>query len=185
MLSISATMMAHDRVVATDQLRTEVEKHGKQLLQQIRVSARRAMSGFPDEKEFEKLDPISREYHHRVSGLLTAALNSSSWNDEDMARFAVECSAVKHSTDLIAVALHNNGDTLARQNIGGGPQKTCPTNCSDGYDKCLKENFCEYSILCIRCVPCSLDYGGCMAKCLGFRGGLTDIRVGGIEASHI
>lgn len=54
---------------------------------------------------------------------------------------------------------------------GGDKDKTCATKCRDEYNRCMTENDCNYDRdsffgICLCCVPCSLQYGGCLAACV-------------------
>jgi hypothetical protein len=41
----------------------------------------------------------------------------------------------------------------------------------------MRENDCSYSLVCLCCIPCSLQYSGCLARCVvtggGFGGGVV------------
>ncbi|MCB9054959.1 MAG: hypothetical protein H6549_03785 [Chitinophagales bacterium] len=54
---------------------------------------------------------------------------------------------------------------------GGNKDKTCATKCRDDYNKCMTENDCNYDRdsvfgICLCCTPCSLQYAGCLARCV-------------------
>ncbi|WP_263358393.1 hypothetical protein [Acidicapsa ligni] len=135
-------------------------------LSSVRNSARKAIASLPDSSQVEKLDKFSRRYIEGVSALIERGLKASDWEDEEIAHFAQEISWATLAAQLgnISVYLDNgNGDS------GGG---TCVSRCADEYQQCYDENSCEdhwYGCLC--CVPCSLQYMGCIARCVGFSGG--------------
>jgi len=51
-------------------------------------------------------------------------------------------------------------EALALQNDGsaGGYD----TDCNAVYDKCMEQSGCEYSSVCLCCIPCSLKYSRCV-----------------------
>lgn len=49
--------------------------------------------------------------------------------------------------------------------FNGDGGNTCVTNCKNDYNRCMRENDCSHSILCLCCIPCSLQYMGCVAGC--------------------
>jgi hypothetical protein len=164
-------MARKDRADAIDeaaQMQAEIQKLGKgEFLRDVRSAARNAISQLPDSSEVEKLDSTSRQYFEQIAKVVEAGLGMSQWDDQEVTRFVRDVSWAQLCTGVAAIAL---------QNTGGGPGgQTCPTDCENEYDKCMKEHDCTHSFICICCVPCSLRYMGCMASCIrkGKSGGLT------------
>lgn len=152
------------------QIQEEVQKLGRrEYLRKIKSAAKNALSQLPDNHEIEKLDAVSREYVEKISSLIEAGLKLSDSDDATIARFAHEVSWAKLGTDIAATV-------MARiSNGGGGGGPTCVTRCANEYDKCMQENNCTSSFFCICCVPCSLQYMGCVAKCVTVGGGFGGV----------
>ncbi len=152
------------------EIQAEIEKLGRQeFLKKIRASARNAISNLPDASECEKLDPISRQYLERVTNIIESGLKSSDWDDSELAKYAQEVSWGRLTSNIAAgyMALDNSGG-------GGGP--TCVTRCEQEYHDCTSENNCETGgWVCVCCVPCSLQYAGCVAKCVTVGGGFGGV----------
>lgn len=154
------------------QLQAEVRKlGGREFLRKVRSAAKNAISQLPDDYEIEKLDAVSRRYVERISAVIETGLKLTDWNDAELARFAQEVSWAKLGSDIAATV-------MARMSSdgGGGSGPTCVTKCAQEYDQCVQENNCDTSgWVCICCVPCSLQYMGCIAKCTVGVGGLGGI----------
>lgn len=156
-----------------NQLQAEVQKLGrKEFLRNVRTAAKAASSQLPDDGEVKKLDSVSKRYVERVADLIERAMKLSDWNSEELFRFANELSWGKLSSDIAATA-------MARLSGGGGGcgGRTCVTKCADEYNKCVEENNCDTGgWICLCCALCSLQYMGCVAKCVtvggGFGGGI-------------
>ena len=151
-------------------LQSEFQKKGRlQYCSEVRTAAKKALSHFPDECELTKLDPVSRLYVQRSSIFVENALRLSDSDDAALIQLVNDAAWVKLTADLA-------GTVIARMNDGGGGNVTCVTKCKNEYNKCMAENECSYSFFCLCCIPCSLQYGGCMARCVvgvgGFSGGV-------------
>ncbi|MGJ7459026.1 hypothetical protein ACR80S_03345 [Halomonas sp. MA07-2] len=155
-----------------DQLQAEIQKLGKrEFVRHVRVAAKRAFASLPDESEVEKLDAVSRQYIEGVSSLIETGLKWSDSDDAAIARFAQDLAWAKLSTDIAVSAMARKaGDG------GGGTGPTCVTQCAQEYDKCVSENGCDTSgWICLCCSPCSLQYMGCVARCVTVGGGIGGI----------
>ena len=122
----------------------------------------------PTEKELAPDEAIHR-FHTRVSNLLKDILATTDWTDERLIRIAREADWAHTSMALAALAHTSKQSTLSLSprlpnDGGGGP--TAANKFSDEYDQCMKASSCTYSLLCLCCVPCSLQYVGCMGKVL-------------------
>ena len=153
------------------QFQAEVQKLGRrEYLRKVKSAAKNAISQLPDDREIEKLDAVSRQYVERISSLIEAGLKLSDSDDAAIARFAHEVSWAKLGTDIAATV-------MARMSGGGGGSgPTCVTSCADEYNQCVQENNCDTGgWICICCVPCSLQYMGCVAKCVTVGGGFGGV----------
>lgn len=102
------------------------------------------------------MKPLARKYFNSVKILTTEAKNASSWNLQHLTRFVGEINWVKHIMDIQAAYLDN----------GGGGGQTCVTQCANEYNQCVTENQCDTGgWVCLCCVPCSLQYMGCIGRC--------------------
>lgn len=151
----------------------ELEKKGRQqYCSEVRTAAKKTLGNLPDQRELAKLDPVSRSYIHRCSIFVQNALQLPDADDAALIRLVNDAAWVKLTADLA-------GAVLARMNDSGGTGgPTCATRCRNEYDQCMSENECSYSLFCLCCVPCSLQYSGCIARCVvgaGGFGGLTII----------
>jgi hypothetical protein len=154
------------------QIQLEIQKIGRKVyLQRISSAARKTLAQMPEQNEIEKLNGESRQFVERALVIITDALKASSWSDIRLMEFAQESSwaHLAASIGVVAMGLQAGG--------GGGSGKTCVTQCLDEYNKCMKENDCEYdSWFCLCCQPCMVQYLGCIARCVtsvgGFGGGI-------------
>jgi hypothetical protein len=75
-------------------------------------------------------------------------------------QFAREVDGLRLASDAIAAFMIRNDED-------GGGGESCAGKCMTEYNKCINEYNCDpSSIVCICCVPCSLAYAGCLAKCV-------------------
>lgn len=153
-------------------LEVEAKKIGKdEYLKKIRTSARSAGKELAYTDSSEKMDPLARQYVERISGLLETGAKLTEWDEEALARYLNEVAWAKFATDLVS-------SVMARDNsgTGGGSGPTCVTKCANEYDQCISENSCDTSgWICVCCVPCSLQYMGCVAKCSMVGGGFGGV----------
>jgi len=143
-------------------LQSEFQKKGRpQYCCEVRTAAKKAFSHFPDDRELTKLDPVSRLYIQRSSIFVQNALRLADADDAALIQLINDAAWVKLASDLA-------GAVMARMNDGGGGTggPTCVTKCKNEYDKCMAENDCSYSFFCLCCIPCSLQYSGCIARCV-------------------
>ena len=148
----------------TQSKRDEAQKAiQKGILGRIASSANNSLRKFPSPSQLRNVNTERRNYLEQVRKLLEEGKSASKWNADQLGSFADRVASLKDK----AVHLDNSG---------GGGGKTCVTSCKDEYNKCLEENDCEYSFICICCVPCSLQYMGCIAGCIGVGGGGGVIR---------
>jgi len=147
-------------------LESEFQKKGRQqYCSEVRTAAKKALSHFPDERELTKLDPVSRSYIQRSSIFVHNALRLSDADDVALIQLINDAAWVKLASDVA-------GAVMARMNDGGGTGgPTCATRCRNEYDQCMTEHDCSYSFFCLCCIPCSLQYSGCIARCVVGVGG--------------
>ncbi len=151
-------------------LNEEFQKNGREhFCSDVRIAAKKALSGFPDERELTKIDQISRSFVQRTSLVIHEALKLSDADDSAMLKLINDSAWVKLTADLV-------GSVVARLNNGGGSGgSTCVTKCANEYNQCLTENSCSHSFVCICCIPCSLQYSGCVARCVVGVGGFGGV----------
>ena len=139
-------------------IQAQVEKVGqRELLRQIQQSARAAVGNLPDDVEIGKLNVIGRMVMTQFCNLIESGCNAAAWNTSQLASYVSEVAWAKRMADVNVVYMRNNGT---------GQEKTCAGNCLSESDKCIKEHVCDDSgWICICCIPCSLQYMGCVAKC--------------------
>lgn len=158
--------------VDASQINDQIQKLGrKEFLRKVKSASKNAYKHLLDADETKKLDDVSTQYIERVTNIIEIGSRSSDWNDSQIIRYAQEVSWGKLSSD-IAVSF------LARDNPGGGGGggQTCVSRCAGEYDQCVSENGCDTSgWVCVCCVPCSLQYMGCVAKCVTVGGGFGGI----------
>lgn len=150
----------------------EIDKLGQaSLLRKIRTAAKKAYASLPDQEDIAKLKPLSRRFIDRLGETIEAGMKAGDWNQDAIAHYASE---VAWGGLLCDVAVSH----LARDNSGGGAGPTCVTKCADEYHQCISENGCDTSDwACLCCVPCSLQYMGCVAMCTVRAGGFSGIAI--------
>ena len=153
-------------------LQAEAQKIGKdEFLKKIRTAARNAGKELTYSESSEKMDPLAMQYIERISGLMEQGAKLTEWDDEALARYLNDVAWAKFATDVVS-------SVMAKDNpgSGGGSGPTCVTKCANEYDQCISENSCDTSgWICVCCMPCSLQYMGCVAKCTVVRGGFGGI----------
>lgn len=150
---------------------TEVQKVGRdEYLKKIRSAARSAGKLMADFDSMDRMEPLAKRYLTQVHELVEFGAKLSEWDDAAMARYAGEVAWAKFATDLVAAMARDNSGG------GGGSGPTCVTRCADEYDQCVRENRCDTSgWVCVCCMPCSLQYMGCVAACTIRTGGFGGI----------
>lgn len=142
-------------------------------LKRITSAAQAAQSSLPTEKELAGSDEATKGLFNRMTGFLQSVLSTSEWTDERLISAAKEAGWMKTSVQLAAAphtsrtrgfivpAIPNGGGDGG---VPGAPPPT-PAICLSQYSGCVKENDCDDdSWICICCLPCSLQYWGCMKK---------------------
>jgi hypothetical protein len=153
----------------SSQLQTEIKRVGLQLyLRKVKSAARKALAQMPDEEEISKLDIVSKRYVEQVGALTERGLKATEWGEEELIQFAQELAWAQLTTSIASTIIAKDND-----GGGGGSGKTCVTKCADEYNQCTAENGCDTGgWICICCSPCSLQYMGCVARCVTFSGGI-------------
>lgn len=149
------------------QIRTESEKLGQRAFKsRVEAAARASLAQFPTRSEYVHLDRMTVRYVERIQRFLELSLRASTWTDGDLEVAATELAWSRLASDIIALALKNNGSGT------GAGSVTCATGCRQEYDKCINaENCDEDAWLCLCCLPCAAQYTGCIAKCVVGSGG--------------
>jgi hypothetical protein len=137
-------------------------------LKRITSAAQAAQSSMPTEKELAGADEATKGLYNRMTGFLQSVLSTSEWTDERLISAAKEAGWMQTSVQLAASAHTSRTRGFIKpansKGGGGGGGPTSPADCSNGYSTCLKENDCDGGFVCICCLPCSLQYWGCMKK---------------------
>lgn len=153
-------------------LEVETQRIGKdEFLKKIRSAARSAGKELADFDSMERMDPLATQYLAKVTSLIEYGTKLNEWDEEALARYIGEVAWAKFASDVVMsfMARDNSGS-------GGGSGPTCVTKCANEYDQCISENRCDTSgWVCVCCMPCSLQYMGCVAKCTVVRGGFGGI----------
>ena len=140
----------------------EAAKLGREtILRNISIESRKAFSA-GDDPEGTDLDETSKLFIEGVDKLLVGGLDAKTWSDSQLSRFVHELGWAKVAADVVAAAVARDNDD------GSTPANRCQTE----YDNCMKTSGCTHSFFCLCCVPCSLQYLGCMRKIV-FGGGLV------------
>jgi hypothetical protein len=158
-------VQAFERELAGENAKGELPK----ALRKISSAARKTLSGTSKGKGYSHdcgaLDETSQRFARRIDELLAEAVNAERWNDTQLAFFARDLGWAKLTADIGAIALRQGG--------GGGGGGTCVTRCAAEYNQCMLENGCTSSFICLCCIPCSLQYMGCVAGCTMNAGGFA------------
>lgn len=156
-----------------DNIRSQLREIGTEnFLKDVHRAARKARTNMPKQKDIKKMRGRSKLFVERVSGLISEALEANSWSEEEAIHFVREVAWAN-----VAAAAASRVPTL--DNEGGEAEPpTCVTKCSIEYDKCMEDHNCgfDFSWYCVCCIPCSLQYAGCVAKC-----SLPEFEGGGIN----
>lgn len=132
-------------------------------LMKIREESQKTLVDFPTAEKIEsmRLTANGKSGAKRIRVLLESASQNSKWTQQNLDDFTNE---IEWATMFLQRA-NDSPD-------GPGGGTTCATNCRTDYNKCMKENDCTSSFFCLCCVPCSLQYMGCIGRCMGKTGGL-------------
>jgi hypothetical protein len=131
----------------------------------IRDAARRGIATqgrATDRHGTRRLTHMQKDFVAQTDHLLLQAADAHNWNPRQIAEFA-------HHMSWAMLAAEALTSTIARDNSPGGT--TPATACREQYDQCMLQNNCTRSLICICCIPCSLEYIGCMRHVFGGLGG--------------
>ena len=134
----------------------------KEFFDKITSAARNAQSSMPMPGDFAAADAATKKLFDKLSTLFQDILSTSEWTDERLTSLAREADWAHTSVQLSVSGAGAKGGDLSREKSGQTPA----TDCSDEYDKCMQENSCTYSFPCLCCLPCTVQYVGCMSKIL-------------------
>lgn len=143
-------------------IQAEAERVGlQQILAEIERSARSALADLPGTDEINKLSPLGQRYIEQVSRLLELGSHAARWDEDELNAFVQEVAWGR-------LLVESTVAVYTRPGFGGGGEgPTCVTLCQREYDRCINEHNCdEDSWICICCSACSLQYMGCVAKCV-------------------
>jgi hypothetical protein len=148
-----------------EQIHSEFQRSDRAaFLRRVSSSAKRAPREALSEADVQSMAGPSAMLLQQVDSPLDAGRGASSFTDAQLASYVREVAWGKLAADMAAIAMRQKG--------GGGTGPTCATRCETEYDQCMDEHSCTSSFLCICCIPCSLQYIGCMRKCIiGIKGG--------------
>jgi hypothetical protein len=147
------------------ELRAEFDKLGREVyLQRVRSAARKAVAKLPDPDEGKKLSGEAALLVEQMEKLITDGLSAPEWSDARLSRYVTEVGWGRLVAATATIAMQGHG--------GGGGGSSCVTECAQEYDRCMAENSCTSSFFCLCCMPCSLQYMGCVARCVRGSGGI-------------
>jgi hypothetical protein len=154
----------------------------KEFTERLTASARKAQSAMPTADELKTTDKATKALFERLSTFLQDVASTTDWTDANLTGLAKDASWAQTSIGLRL----RPADTP-----GGGPTgtvgQTPSSACQDLYEKCMQEESCTHSIVCLCCLPCVVDYAGCMRKIIfkpGGGGGTTVVTTGGGTYTH-
>jgi len=147
-------------------------------VKELRSSAKSIQTGFPAASKFKdarNLTKKGKDLFADLSALIeqAAGITDKATKDEYIAIVSKLNAAIKElsASGDGKSAKKNSGTGIAGGNGGifNDTGNTCVTNCRMEYNQCKSENQCEsHWGVCICCVPCSLQYLGCVRKCVLF-----------------
>lgn len=147
-------------------------------IKDLKSSAAKVKAEFPSAAKIagsKSLTKKGKELFTKISGTIKkgAAVTDKTTKDEYLA-------IVKELNSATEELKGSDGGKSAKKNngtgIGGGTGgifneagNSCVTNCRLEYSQCVSENQCQsHWGVCICCVPCSLQYMGCIRRCVIF-----------------
>ena len=148
----------------------------KEFIERLTTAARKSQSMMPTADELKTLDKPTKALFERISALLEDVLSTTEWTDANLRALAKETGWVHTSIGLALRPADRPG--------GGSPTST---DCENVYSSCMKTHGCTYSLLCLCCIPCSIEYAGCMRRIITKFGGVsvgTPVTTGGTQTRH-
>lgn len=147
----STTLTQTQPRVTTDPFQLAIDTG---ILTKIVSSSAMSLRSYPTSSQLQGVDPKIVTLLERGRKLLEAGRSASTFTAAQLKDYAGQVDLYQKEV----MALKSTGDTT-------GTGQTCVTKCLDEYNQCKRENSCEYSIICLCCIPCSIQYSGCVAKC--------------------
>jgi hypothetical protein len=148
---------------AYDDILREIESLGRRELEaRVRRAARRALAAVPD--GWDEHDGPGGKIVGRFSKLFEKGSATRRWSDDELLSYSQEVGWGVRVAQLFEQYLMNNGDT---------DPASCVAGCRKKYDACINDYGCDESgWICVCCIPCSLEYMGCVLGCSDPRKGL-------------
>ncbi len=152
-------------LISNESIAQNINKTEVEALKAMKLKATKALNDFPSVSAINASNNLSK------NGKILLKQIRLTYEKVNNANFKVinknEYDALMD--DLSWTTAVMNGIVMNLQNDGGGPDKgaTCVTTCRKEYNQCLGENHCENDgWVCLCCIPCSLQYGGCIGHCI-------------------
>jgi hypothetical protein len=134
-------------------------------LSNIEKTAKSVLASLPEKRDGAKVTGALQNFVERLRLLLELGAQASNWSDAQLTKYLRELAWLRTSSEMVGIALLDNSG-------GGGGNDTCITKCRKEYDKCINDEGCDTSgWVCICCSACSLQYAGCIARCVDPRKG--------------
>jgi hypothetical protein len=146
-------------MLSDSEIRTEIERlGGDDFRRRVESASSQALSGSGAVQPSPELNAVRREYMEQVQRLLEEGQRFSRLSDTDVSRLVCEIQwAVLTSHAIIHLPVNGGG---------GGTGLGCAAQCEKDYNDCMRTLSCtRTSWLCLCCMPCSIQYLGCMVKC--------------------
>jgi len=148
----------------------------KEFIERLTASARKTKSLMPTADELKTVDKPTKALFERLSVFLEEILSTTEWTDANLLSLARDA-AWAHTSVGLSLRPAN------RPVSGWGSSSAC----EDVYDQCMQDHGCTYSIVCLCCLPCVVEYTGCMKKIIfnvGGTGGVTPVTTIGEAGRH-
>jgi hypothetical protein len=150
----------------------------KEFIDRLTASARKSKSLMPTDDELKTVDKPTKALFERLSVFLEEILSTTEWTDANLLSLARDA-AWAHTS--VGLSLRPANRPV------GAPGWGSSSVCEDVYDQCMQDHGCTHSIVCVCCLPCVVEYTGCMKKIIfkvGGAGGVTPVTTTGGEAGQ-
>ena len=154
-------------------LLARIERAGQRLKQTLQPDDQPKRQGGPN---LQGRDRARRSLQMRTASLARHATTARSWDPQDLALFAAELSGLVEATELIGeTAARFSSAEIVVDRDDAADRGDAPTaeECRQGYDNCINSECAPEdadSFVCVCCIPCSLQYIGCIADMLTSQG---------------
>jgi hypothetical protein len=155
----------------------------KEFTDRLVTAARKSQSVMPTADELKTTDKATKALVEKLSTFLQEILSTTDWTDANLTSLAKDASWVQTSIGLRLRPADTPGGGPGGTTGGNSPS----TDCQALYEQCMQEESCTHSLVCLCCLPCVVDYAGCMRKIIlkpGGGGGTTPVTTNGGTAGH-